>query len=270
MRAVLYGHLAIHKRHDPLTAESDVYSLFVARSSAMGWLTEPIEGAARGLWGMNDAEQELRGEVRRNRIAWFQVDLTEVASLVLPTQPFLACVGDVVARIGALQLEAVQILLPLQALGKTGGATTQLGAGGTLAQTAGWFTDRDPHSRAKVRVALEGGQIPTIGEVAPDVFRWTREFKQDIFLCDSFSLGHDDALTFEPAIREELWVGPAARHSVTFFGTLTEWSLDALAWTAAFLTEGCHRLGVGTPLLLTAGRSEGADTKAAAARRRGS
>ena len=31
---------------------------------------------------------------------------------LLPVQPFLACAGDVMARLGTLRLEAVQVLLP--------------------------------------------------------------------------------------------------------------------------------------------------------------
>jgi hypothetical protein len=40
MFASLHGELAVHPWRDP-EAASDAYSLFVARSSAMGWLAEP-------------------------------------------------------------------------------------------------------------------------------------------------------------------------------------------------------------------------------------
>src|SRR3954449_1888817 len=107
MFAALHGELAEHPWRD--LASSDAYSLFIARSSAMGWLTEAVETAYGGFWGMNDAGQDPRSQP--SRVAWFQVSLTEPLVTVLPVQPFLACAGDVVARIGAFRLEAVQVLL---------------------------------------------------------------------------------------------------------------------------------------------------------------
>ena len=57
MFAALFGELALHPRPDAQGEVSrDAYSLFDARSSAMGWLTSAVEGASEGLWGMNDAE----------------------------------------------------------------------------------------------------------------------------------------------------------------------------------------------------------------------
>ena len=54
MYAAFYGDLAPPV---PLAELSqDAYSLFYARSAAMGWLTPAEDGAAGGLWGTNDAE----------------------------------------------------------------------------------------------------------------------------------------------------------------------------------------------------------------------
>ena len=48
MFAALHGELAPHPWRDPLVASSDAYSLFYARSSAMGWLAEAAENASGG------------------------------------------------------------------------------------------------------------------------------------------------------------------------------------------------------------------------------
>lgn len=255
----LHGQLTVHPWRDPVAAESDVYQLFVARSSAMGWLAEAAEGAIGGLWGMNDAQQEPESGIVPSHAVWFQVDLVNVGDALLPVQPFLACAADVISRIGILDVQAVQMLLPIQSLEVAALASPHLNATRSLARTAGWFSDSDPSARAKVTVTLDGGQVPTITSVAPSAFRWAQEFLQDVFLLDSFSLAHDRALQLVPTIIDELWTGPA-HHRATFRGSLAEWSLDALAWSAAFLAEACYRHGIKTPLLFTAGRSEDGDS----------
>jgi hypothetical protein len=50
--AALFGELVLHPRPGPLADPSqDAYSLFAARSAAMGWLTPAVEGTSGGLWG---------------------------------------------------------------------------------------------------------------------------------------------------------------------------------------------------------------------------
>src|SRR5260370_38076020 len=114
MFAALFGELASRPRPDVAGERSqDAYSLFYGRSAAMGWLTRAEEGAPGGLWGMNDAEAGPAPRPRPHRVAWFQVGLTgPFPGGLLPVPPFLACAGDVVARLGALRLAAGQRLLP--------------------------------------------------------------------------------------------------------------------------------------------------------------
>ena len=50
MYAAFYGELMPHQRPDvPDAASQDAYSLFYARSAAMGWLTSAVENAQGGL-----------------------------------------------------------------------------------------------------------------------------------------------------------------------------------------------------------------------------
>jgi hypothetical protein len=262
MFAALHGELALHPWRDPFVASSDAYSLFVARSSAMGWLAEATENASGGVWGMNDAGQDPGSGSQPSRVAWFQVSLIEPVPTgrPLPVQAFLSCAGDVMARIGTLRLQAVQSLLPVQSLDASAVASSRVSAVMTLVQDTGWFADCDPHLRTQVRVTLDGGQNPSIRSAAPEILQWTQEFKQGVFSCDSFSLTDDDDMVLEPAVIDELWLGPA-HHRATFRGTLAEWSLDALGWLAAFLAEASSRHGVSTPMMLTASRSEGSNSR---------
>lgn len=253
MFAALYGELVVHPWREPFIASSDLYSLFYARSLAMGWLTEATtETSLCGYWGMNDAGQGLVSNSQPPCIAWFQVTLTGTSGRSLPVQPFLRCAGDVVARIGTLRLEAVQVLLPVQYLHKPSEAFLPMDAVAELLSGANWFADCDPRLRTRVEVMLDGGQEPSIRSVAPEIFRWMQQIRQDVFLCDAFSLD-DSGMILKPALTDELWCGPP-QHRATFRGTLVEWSLDALGWLAAFLADAGSRHGLSTPLLLVAGR----------------
>lgn len=238
--AALQGALAPHpwRGAEP---DSDAYSLFHARSSALGWLTEAREGAMGGLWGMNDA-----GSGREPaRAAWFQVVLTGPVppGRPLPTQAFLACAGDVVARIGILRLDALQVLMPLRRQGPP--------AVSALLADAAWFADRAPGASTRVRVTLDSGQEPALSSAAPAMAEWIGQWAQDVFRCDGCTpTDHPDV---EPAGIDHLWNGPS-RHRATLTGALAEWSLDALGWLAAFLADAAAVHGVHGPVLLSATR----------------
>ena len=256
--AALFGELVFHPRPD-VAAErlEDAYSLFYARSAAMGWLTPAQEGAVGGLWGMNDAEASPDAGPPPHRVAWFQVVLTgPFPGRLLPVQPFLACAGDVVARLGALRLEAVQVLLPERDAPEEGYFASPSGmrVAWPLLDTPDWFADRGPQLRAPVRVTLDGGPDPSMRAAAPAILRWVQEVRQGVFACESLSLADDDHLILRPIPFEDP-AADAVHHRVTLRGTLAEWSLDALGWLAAFLAEGLSRRGISIPLMLTADRS---------------
>ncbi|MGW4412855.1 hypothetical protein ACWEJ6_53405 [Nonomuraea sp. NPDC004702] len=249
MFAALHGELRPYPWRQP-SPDPDAYSLFVARSSAMGWLAEPT-GGDRGLWGMNDAGFGSAAGPWRSRAAWFQASLPAPAALdlPLPVQPFLACAQWVAARVGVLRLEAVQVSLPVQSLALPDGGFHRTGAVVRLLQQICWFADLLPRARTRVRVTLDGGQNPVLLSVAPDMLGWLRELKQDMF--SDFFLTDDEAVMLRPAITDELWCGPA-EHSVTIDGTLAEWSLDALGWLAALLAEAGRHHRLDCPLMLSA------------------
>jgi hypothetical protein len=255
MFAALFGELAFHPQPDGTGERSqDAYSLFYARSTAMGWLTPASEGATGGLWGMNDAAAGLAAGPPPQRVAWFQVVLTgPFPGRLLPVQPFLACASDVVARLGALRLDAVQVLLPERYVPEEGYFASPSGmrVARPFLDTPGWFADCDPQLRVQVRVTLDGGPDLSLSAAAPAIMRWAQEVRQDVFACDSLSLTDDDHLILRPIPFEDAASG-AAHHRVTFRGALAEWSLDALGWLAAILAEGASRHGVSSPLMLTA------------------
>jgi hypothetical protein len=256
--AALYGEFVPHPRPDGGdAAREDAYSLFYARSAAMGWLTPAREGARGGLWGMNDAAAGQDPGLQPSLAAFFQVTLTEPAGgKLLPVHPFLACAGDVVARLGTLRLDAVKVLLPEHDADADAhfASPSSMLVSRALLDALNWFGDCGPRRRVPARVTLDGLADPSIRAAAPAIGQWVREISQEVFDCESWS--EDDPLVLPPATTFE--GGPdGGHHRVSFRGTLAEWSLDALGWLAAFLADVSARHGVRTPLILTAGRSAG-------------
>jgi hypothetical protein len=256
MYAALYGQLMMRPVPGEMDERTqDAYSLFYARSAAMGWLTPATVGATGGFWGMNDADATPAAGPQSHRVAWFQVVLTgPFPGELLPVQPFLACAGDAMARLGRLELDAVQVVLPER----------DPPAGGSLASASGrkiadplipslnWLGDASPPLRVPVRVTLDGGADPSVRTAAPDIVQAMQEITQDVFACDSFSLADDDHLVLDRTPLDDPRTSPV-RHPVTFGGTLIEWSLDALGWLAAFLADLSSRHGITAQLMLTAG-----------------
>jgi len=115
-----------------------------------------------------------------------------------------------------------------------------------------WFADGDPRRRSPIRVTLDGGADPSIQAAAPEMLQRIQSSYQDVYRCDSFSLAEDDAVLL-PNTPVGLW-RETEQHLVTFYGTLAEWSLDALGWLAAFLAHIAFVHGVSRPLMLTAAR----------------
>lgn len=251
MFVALHGEFRPHPWRDARAARTDAYSLFVARASAMGWLAEPSEGTAGGVWGMNDAGHDARSRSDPPlRIAWFQVVLVDriTAGRPLPLQSFLSCADDVVARMGSANVRAVQVLLPGHGVDRAPDTGVRARAVMTLLQDARWFADCDPRSKTPVRATLQGGHA-AIRPAIPRMLEWMASFEQDVFSPHSCS-SMDDGQSLEPAIIDELWQGPA-HHRLTFCGALAEWSMAALGWLGSFLAEASSQHGVHTPLLLT-------------------
>jgi hypothetical protein len=253
MYAAFYGELTPNAPLGELS--QDAYSLFYARSAAMGWLTPAVAGATGGVWGMNEAEAGPGSGPQPKRVAFFQVTLTGPPPRgALPVQPFLCCAGDTVARLGTLRLAAIQILLPGQypPVGGDFASPSGMRIATPLLDTLNWFADCPPQLRAPIRVTLDGGPDPSIRAAAPAITQWAQEVRQNVFACDSFSLTNDDHLVLQPTPLHEPGAAP---HRVTFHGALAEWSLDALGWLAAFLADVSSRNGVSSPLMLTADRT---------------
>jgi hypothetical protein len=222
--AALFGDLALYPQPpiDPDRRQDIGYSLFNARSAALG-LTLHGDGEVNEGVGV---------------VASFQLMLGDDDKLA-PMQPFLAVVEDVVARLGRLRLDAVQISMPAPDRG-----TSERDA---LGLASDWFALCDPALPVPVRVTLDSPD-ERITMVAPAAMH-RQAMYEHVFRLDSLS---EDHLVLSPIPPDSGDV----HHRVTFTGTLAEWSFDALGFLTAFLNDLAASQGIITPLILNAEKLE--------------
>jgi hypothetical protein len=206
--ARLFGELTLYPNPiaDPDRVLDIGYALFSARASALGLA---LEGGG-----------EVSGGV--GHVGVFQLTLSDDR---LPVQPFLTVVGDVIARLGRLRLDAIDVTLPERERSAQPGAP----------DSGDWYALIDPAQWVPVRVTLECADkaIATVASAAVD----RQAVYQDVFRLDAPSEDH-------------------ARHRVTLTGALAEWSLDALGFLAAFLYDLAASQGITSPLILNAASEE--------------
>lgn len=262
MFAALYGRLVPHAWRGP-EPEHDAYSLFYHRSLAMGWLDDRAAGTrgdgtgdhapgAPGLWAMNDAgwDHPLAAP-GAGLVSWFQVEAsTPPSDRPLPVQPFLWCAENTTARAGALDLTAVQVLIPVQGLDPSSRPPY---ATVPAMLTTPWFAEHDPRSRTPVAVSINSGREPSVPAVAQRLSDHLGHLDQDVFRCGSHELAdpHD---VLPPPFDDGFWNGPPL-HGALLHGELAEWSCDAVGWLAELVADTVANLGVGSPLLLTVTRA---------------
>jgi hypothetical protein len=208
---------------------------------------------AGGLWAMNDAGWDHPQVSAEARLAsWFQVEVESVArDRPLPVQPFLRCAGDTTNRVGALHLEAVQLLLPVQGLDAS---SRPPDAPVPSMRTIHWFREGDPRSWAHVEINVNSGQDPLIPAIAQQFTDYLGHLTQPVFVCSSYTVGGPEVV-LAPPFDDSFWNGPPI-HGVTLRGDLSEWSLDAIGWLGEVIADSSARLGVRSPLLLTVTRAE--------------
>jgi hypothetical protein len=263
MFAALYGELVAHPWRDP-GAEHDAYSLFYHRSIAMGWLDDRSAGGgiedrmlrAPGLWAMNDAGwNHPNAAAGSELLSWFQVEASAVADdRSLPVQPFLRCAQDATARVGAVNLSAVQVLLPVQGIDAAARAPY---APVPAVRTKEWFAGSAPRGRTPVEVSINSGRDPSIPAVAHQLIDHLARLDQDVFVCGSEEVADSEAGP-PPLFDDNFWNGPPL-HGVTLRGELVQWSCDAVGWLAEVVADCVAQLGVRSPLLLTVGRAISTD-----------
>lgn len=257
MFAALYGELVPHAWHDP---EHDAYQLFHQRSLAMGWFDDRAAGGGSedgmlrvpGLWAMNDAGwNHPLAASGTELISWFQVQASAVAAdRPLPVQPFLRCAEDATARVGRLNLSAVQALVPVQGLDPSSRPPYAIVPS---MRTRHWFAERDPRSETAVEVSIDSGQDPSIPPVAKQLTDHLAHLDQGGFVGRYYEVVGRDAVLPAP-FDDSLWNGPS-RHGVVLRGELVEWSCDAIGWLAEVIADSVAQLGVRSPLLLTVMRA---------------
>src|SRR4051794_22823811 len=103
----VFGSLRPHSWTLDAANPQDLYSVFMARATSMGW-SSASASVAPLLWGMNDAMVDP-GPTDEQRIGWVQVALTHSSSLGSPVIALLTCVGDSLHRLGDVTFDSARL-----------------------------------------------------------------------------------------------------------------------------------------------------------------
>lgn len=222
----------------------DAYALFYSLSAGRGWLTPGVPGSRAGLWGMNDAGQT--GDGKGGTWIWFQtvVALPLPSEQPVPVQAFLGCVNQVLERLGATGFDATIIVLPHPPRAP---ASPNLDPIETLVSAASWFAGIDRSLACRVEITLEGIESAGLGEAGTGVRDSLDSLSEQVFRPQP----REEMLSADPppVMPPHEWPGTAER--LTIDGILAEWSLEAIGWTAALVSEACRAQQVRAPLRLS-------------------
>lgn len=244
MLAGLYGHLQLDEPRSTKRTH-DLFSLFVARSSMMGWLTEAGENAMPRRWAMNDAGDSVGSSAHDARlVSWFQV--TPIHGTAphsrSPIQPLLACAVETTERTGTFRLDKASILVPLDQNRATPWVL------GELAEQAAWFADLTPNRMATIEIQIVCPSTAT--KTARAIPGWlNREFFQDVIRINP-------RLTTEQlSVQVEY---PFAQHmpedvlsAVSLHATLVEWSDSAVGWVQELISHSLRHQGMTSTALIS-------------------
>jgi hypothetical protein len=193
---------------------------------------------------MNDASFDFSTTHQASRVAWFQVGIDEhrLTGANFPFHPLLACAADSLGRVGTLDVQAVQLLVPLQ----TAGAPT------LISSVPNWFNICDPAARIGVRVTLDSGEDPVMPQVADELAELVSTLARAPFEIEPF-FADSAHVQLQPEVTDGFWLGEG-RHPVSFDAIAPDWTLDSIAWIANLFAESCRRIGVKTSVLINVGR----------------
>ncbi len=243
----LHGTLDFHPWYDPAAADADPYILFHSRAQTYRWLASPDDGRpGSGLWGMNDAG--LDSPTEGSRRLWFQASHQEpaVPRRAVPAQQMLDCAGAVADRMGRLDLEAAQVLVPLQDLpvGPTEGAY------GDIVGALAWFAELPAQAGTAVVVSLDSGTSTAAADAAAAMEDRLRAIRQKVFSGITAVPGQDAARGLSPVV-PDFQEAEVPGHRATFEGRLAEWSYEAIGWLMTFVCEAAIEQGVRAPVVAT-------------------
>jgi hypothetical protein len=224
--------------------DADAYQLFVARSAALGWLSDAPDPTSRGLWSMNDAATGTTPAT--DRAGWFQVAV-ESPTAVAPVAQLLSCVEAVTVRLLDLDLRGVQLVLPTAGPDR---ATEQIRVvQRRLAQTAFWIDD-DPHRPMVCDITIgtpARGSLAAVFAGAPET---SRALSHGAVVLRPATVLKDVGAAEPSGLDPHVWGGPV-HQAVAMRGELGRWTFDAMAWTIELIVLLCVQAGLTDPMTIT-------------------
>lgn len=224
------------------SGQEDLYGVFVARASLMGWSIQlgksnsPLFGENGDhpvLWGMNEAE--LTAGESDTQVGWVQVGLAVEPARALP--PMLECFDAALRHFGEINLSALQVngrdLPPDEA-----------SSAWDLVHGRQWFdTSRGPGAKAIIAWDERFLQDQTEDRFAESLQQWNGPAMpwNELKIAFGSLVETSDEQAIDPvelAFRPRLT--PAERGVMV---ELPEWSALAAAWAMAIVIEMARRDG---------------------------
>jgi hypothetical protein len=193
---------------------------------------------------MNDAETVATTD---GRFAFFQaVQTQETRDGSAPVMQFLDTAWDTTTRLGSAQLRGAHLLVPLsgsreqQSAAFSPESPTAVRVRPSVELASRWFADSDTAAGVAVHITLDSGKDLTVRAGIEELVQWLQAARQYTLTVASFTLADADHVNFGES---RLHASEGAIGLATLVGTLSEWTMDAIGWTAAFLAEGVKSLG---------------------------
>jgi hypothetical protein len=233
----VYGSIKPHPWLSVDPSEETAAGLLVSRSIAMGWASYGGDARALDSWQVSEAELEQPHGLS-TRIAWYQVTLGS-RNEPLPVQQLFAGVDHSLQRIGEVELDAVQIMLPLR---RAGDAMSRLS--GSLE----WFSVCDPGSPVAVRLTVDTSRNDGSRDFPSKILAFMTDRDILPFSVASVTLDETAIVNPQPPAPDDRWTGPNW-YRPTYSLVMPEWSFDAVAWILSMVAEVSRRQGLGAVLL---------------------
>lgn len=239
----LFGSLSLRPPFSDGSSAEDPYSLFVSYAASLGWDAVHTRRSQAAYWGMHDAAPEF---AHTGRVTWFQVGLHKprFPHSPSPILPLLHTAVTTTQRAGELDLDGVQLLLPLSYISDL---TSR------LSNSSNWFSDIRSSTRVRAMLTIDSGSSPDIFERRAAISSVFNLFVQDTVAAVMHLASQDKWVAHESSAAAPLWSGE--EHSrVTFELSLIEWSIESLGYVVSAAAEACREARVTCPVLFDIAR----------------
>jgi hypothetical protein len=209
--------------------EEDGHSLVMKRAEALGLADFDPHSPEPVRWLHSDAGGDWTQDGTVRQVAWLQGYAVDVPQQRMPLHPAFGVLGDVIRRLGQVELRAVHGLVPL-----TLGHRSIM----RLVTMMDWYEMADPGSATDLRISVRTDTGRTgLGEAIREEI--DRDRRRECLQLGPAERGADPGL---PHMEGEEILQDATNSEV-LAGRGRTWSLDFAAWALETVADACRAVG---------------------------